>query len=134
MMLIVASVMLALFTLPAGGQEAFEKDVNKISSGDLEITFIGHGSLMMKFRNRIIHVDPYSKLTEYSNQPKADLILITHEHQDHLDPAAIIRTETKDTKIVLTARCAEKLSRGSVMKNGNVQTVMGIRIEAVHGL
>jgi L-ascorbate metabolism protein UlaG (beta-lactamase superfamily) len=85
----------------------------------------------MKFGNKIIHIDPYSKLADYSILPKADLLLITHEHQDHLDSAAIDRIRTKDTKVALTEKSAEKLSGGTVMKNGDVQTVIGIKIEAV---
>jgi L-ascorbate metabolism protein UlaG (beta-lactamase superfamily) len=120
----------AFLALPTAAQETFEKDVIKTSAGDLEITFIGHGSLMMKFGGKIIHVDPYSRLTDYAKLPKADLLLITHEHQDHLDPAAIGSIRTRDTKAVLTEKGAEKVS-GVVMKNGDVQTVMGIKIEAV---
>ena len=73
----------------AGAAELFEKDVIKTTAGNLEITFIGHGSLMVKFGGKIIHIDPYSKLADYGQLPKADVILITHEHQDHLDPAAL---------------------------------------------
>lgn len=124
-------MLFALLAAPALAQEVFEKDVIKTAAGNLEITFIGHGSLMMKFNNKIIHIDPYSKLADYSKLPKADLILITHEHQDHLDPAAIDQVRTKDTKMALTQKGAEKLSGGMVMKNGDAQTIMGIRIEAV---
>ncbi len=124
-------MMFALSALPVLAQEAFEKDVIKTSGGDLEIFFIGHGSLMMKFGGKIIHVDPYSRLADYSKLPKADLLLITHEHQDHLDLAAIDRVRTRDTKVVLTEKCAEKVSGGMVMKNGDTHTVAGIKIEAV---
>ena len=131
MKFILPLMMFALLALPVVAQEAFEKDAIKTSAGDLEITFIGHGSLMMKFGGRTIHVDPFSKLADYAKLPKADLVLITHEHQDHLDPAAIGDIRTRDTTVVLTEKCAEKLSNGTVMKNGDVQTVMGIKIEAV---
>jgi L-ascorbate metabolism protein UlaG (beta-lactamase superfamily) len=124
-------MLFAFFALAAVAQEALEKDVIKTSAGNLEFFFIGHGSLMMKFGNKIIHVDPFSKLADYSKLPKADLLLITHEHQDHLDPAAIDSIRTKDTKVVLTEKCAEKVSGGMVMKNGDVETVMGVKIEAV---
>jgi len=124
-------MMFALLALPVVAQETFEKDAIKTSAGDLEITFIGHGSLMMKFGSRTIHVDPFGKLADYTKLPKADLVLITHEHQDHLDPAAIDQVRTKDTKVVLTEKYAEKVSGGIIMKNGDVQTVMGIKIEAV---
>ncbi len=121
----------ALLAVPAAAQETFEKDVVRTSGGELEIYFIGHGSLLFTFKGRNIYLDPYSRLADYSKLPKADLLLITHEHQDHLDPAAIGRIRTPDTKVVLTEKCLEKVSDGMVMKNGDVQTAMGIRIEAV---
>ena len=61
----------------------FETDVISTSDSDLAITFLGHGSLMFKFKGLIIYVDPYSQVADYSQLPEADLILITHEHQDH---------------------------------------------------
>jgi len=120
-----------LFAIPLNAREAFEKDVIKTSAGDLEITFLGHASLMLKFNGKIIHVDPFSKVAGYTKLPKADLVLITHEHQDHLDTAAIDLIRSKDTRIVLTEKCAEKVPVGLVMKNGDVQTVLGVKIEAV---
>lgn len=131
MKVVLPLLLFALLAMPAVAQEMFEKDVVKTAGGDLWIHFIGHGSLMLSFNNRIIHVDPFSKLADYSKLPKADLILITHEHRDHLDPAAIDRIKTTNTKIILTEKCAEKVSGGIVMGNGDVQTVMGITIEAV---
>jgi L-ascorbate metabolism protein UlaG (beta-lactamase superfamily) len=116
---------------PAFAAETFEKDVIKTAAGDLEITFIGHGSLMLKFGGKVIHVDPYSKLADYARLPKADLVLITHEHQDHLDPVALRLVTTPKTVMVLTEKCAEKLPGGIVMKNGDVRTVEGITVEAV---
>jgi L-ascorbate metabolism protein UlaG (beta-lactamase superfamily) len=118
-------------TGPAGAAEPFEKDVIKTTAGNLEITFIGHGSLMLKFGGKIIHIDPYSKLADYGQLPKADLILITHEHQDHLDPVALQQVRTTKTLVVLTEKCAEKVTGGIVMKNGDVRKVEGITIVAV---
>ena len=63
--------------------------------------------------------------------PKADIILITHEHRDHLDSKAISRIRKEGTEIVLTEKCAAMLKRGTVMKNGDTRTVSGLKIEAV---
>ena len=74
-----------LFPFVLAAQEKFETDIIKTSVGDLEITFIGHGTLMFNFGGKVIHVDPWSRLADYSKMPKADFILLTHEHRDHLD-------------------------------------------------
>jgi L-ascorbate metabolism protein UlaG (beta-lactamase superfamily) len=111
--------------------ELFEKDVIKTTAGNLEITFIGHGSLMMKFGGKVIHVDPYSKLANYAKLPKADLVFITHEHQDHLDMVALQQVTTAKTVKVVTEKCAEKVTGGIIMKNGDTRKVEGITVEAV---
>jgi L-ascorbate metabolism protein UlaG (beta-lactamase superfamily) len=115
----------------ANAQAQFETDIITTSAGDLKITFIGHGTLIFDFNGKVIHIDPYGKLADYSILPKADIILITHEHSDHFDLAAIKILQTKKTELVLTETCAKKISGGMVMKNGEVQTIQGIKIEAV---
>jgi L-ascorbate metabolism protein UlaG (beta-lactamase superfamily) len=109
----------------------FGRDVFTTSQGDLTITFIGHGSLMLDFNQLNISVDPFSRLADYSQFPKADLVLITHEHMDHLDQSALDQIRTSATELVLTETCAEQLSGGVVMANGDQQSVRGIPIEAV---
>jgi len=112
-------------------QEQFETDVIQTSAGDLKITFLGHGTLMLTFKGRNIHVDPFSRVADYSKLPKADVILITHEHHDHLDLKALASVRTEKTEIVLTETCAKQVEGGIVMQNGDVHTVNGVTIEAV---
>jgi len=109
----------------------FETDVIQTSAGDLGITFLGHGSLMFTFAEKIIHVDPFSRVADYTALPKADIILITHEHQDHLDAAALKDIRTEDTTIVLTELCDQQIDGGIVMRNGDMSVVQGLSIEAV---
>jgi L-ascorbate metabolism protein UlaG (beta-lactamase superfamily) len=125
----VSAVVFFAFSLSA--QESLEKDVIKTSAGDLEITFVGHGSLMMKFADKIIHIDPFSPLTDYQKLPKADLILITHQHGDHLDLEAVETLRGEKTVLLLAPACAGQLKGGTLMRNGEVQTVFGIEIQAV---
>lgn len=106
-------------------------DTFETASGALEITFVGHGTLMMRFGGKVIHIDPYAKLADYAALPKADLILLTHHHQDHLDLGAIAPIRTPDTRLVLSAKCAEKLPGGTVMQNGDRHVELGVGIEAV---
>jgi L-ascorbate metabolism protein UlaG (beta-lactamase superfamily) len=112
-------------------QVSFEKDVIKTSAGDLEITFIGHGTLMFSINGKIIHVDPYSALADYSKLPKADLLLVTHEHGDHLDMKALPLIREETTTLICTQKCAERLQGGIVMKNGDSYDYGNIKIKAV---
>jgi len=109
----------------------FERDRIETSAGDLDITFIGHGTLMFIFAGKTIHVDPWTRLADYTNLPKADLILITHSHPDHLDPAAIQAIRSEKTVVIVSEDCAGKVNGAEVMKNGDSRTVSNIKIEAV---
>jgi L-ascorbate metabolism protein UlaG (beta-lactamase superfamily) len=116
----------------AAGAADLEKDLIPTSKGNLEMTFIGHGTLMFVWNGVVVHVDPVSMGgTDYAQMPKADIILITHEHGDHLDPAAVKAITKPGTMIYYTAKCAAKMPGGTVMANGQSQTAKGILIEAV---
>ncbi|MFH1920669.1 MAG: MBL fold metallo-hydrolase, partial [Planctomycetota bacterium] len=114
-----------------GAALRFEADAIATSKGDLEITFIGHGTLMFRFDGKVIHVDPVSRYADYSRLPKADVILVTHEHGDHFDTETIETISTKDTAIVLTETCASRITGGVVLTNGDVKNIKGLAIEAV---
>jgi L-ascorbate metabolism protein UlaG (beta-lactamase superfamily) len=114
------------------GQKDFQEDVIKTSDGDLKITCIGHGSLMFTFDGKIIHIDPTTMIyPDYASLPKADLILVTHEHGDHFDMKAIGAIRTADTQYVCNAASVGTIEDAIVMKNGDSRTVDGIAIEAV---
>ena len=115
----------------AGAQQKLEKDVFPTSKGDLEITFLGHGSLMLTFGGKTIHVDPYGDVADYRTLPRADLILVTHEHFDHMDPEALKLAFKPGTAAVGSKACAPKLPGAIVMANGDTRTVLGLTIEAV---
>ena len=98
----------------------FETDFFKTKDGkELRITFIKHGSLMFEYDGKIMYVDPVSDYADYSKLPKADVILITHEHGDHLDSKAISAVEKEGTLLITNASSREKLGKGQIMKNGD---------------
>ncbi len=111
--------------------QAMEKDTLATASGNLDLGFIGHGSLVFFHRGKTIYIDPVRTYGDYSKLPKADLILITHEHMDHLDPKTLAILSKKETVLILTQACADLLKEGIVMGNGEVRVVDGITIEAV---
>jgi L-ascorbate metabolism protein UlaG (beta-lactamase superfamily) len=128
---LLANVSLATFALAMASPSEFETDTLATSRGDLQISFIGHGTLMFRFDGKVIHVDPVGRYADYSKLPKADVILVTHEHGDHLDKRVIDQITKADTALALTAACAERTGRGEVMKNGDRKTLKGLKVEAV---
>ncbi len=123
-----------VLTLSVAAQDQFDSDIVKTSDGDLTMTFIGHGTLMFQFNNMLIHIDPTMREADYSTMPDADLVLITHQHGDHLDPTALKHIMKKGTQVVMTETCSENLegfSSAIIMKNGESKTINGIFIEAI---
>lgn len=107
------------------------------SGNPVAVTLVKHGTLALSYKGLSLHVDPvggYGKPTDYASEfPKADAILVTHEHGDHFDKEAISAlTEEGKTLLVTNARCAEMLGYGTVMGNGDKGTLPGeIGLEAV---
>lgn len=122
---------ICFFTLGIVVSSAYEKDVIKTSGGDLTITFIGHGTLMMEFDGKVIHIDPVAMFGDYAELPKADLILVTHSHGDHLDVNTIELLKKESTQVVLTESCTTVYKNGEVIKNGESGTFAGIEVNAV---
>ena len=102
----------------------------------VDITLIKHGSLEIRYKGLSIQVDPVSGLgrpTDYAAEfPKADVILVTHEHGDHLDKEAIAALRKDGTVLITNSRCAEMLGWGTPLANGE-STILpsGLALEAV---
>jgi L-ascorbate metabolism protein UlaG (beta-lactamase superfamily) len=113
------------------GKSSFETDIIPTSAGDLSITFLGHASLLLVFNGKNIYIDPYGQTADYSRLPKADMVIATHEHHDHLDMQALAAIRTPSTTLVLNPAGASQIGAGIAMRNGDIKTVDGLQIEAV---
>jgi L-ascorbate metabolism protein UlaG (beta-lactamase superfamily) len=112
-------------------QQRYEKDVIPTVKGPLEITFLGHASLVLAFDGLVIQVDPYGQVADYASLPKADLILVTHDHYDHLDLKSLKAITKSGTLVVASRSCAAKLPGAIIMANGESRTVCGLAIRAI---
>lgn len=118
-------------TLPVFSQDMPAFDDINTSAGIVEMHFIGHGSLMFKINNFIIYIDPVRSSGSYENLPKANLILVTHEHGDHLDIDLIKDLQKQGTVMLCNEISATKVSWAKAMKEGERQEISDIIIEAV---
>jgi L-ascorbate metabolism protein UlaG (beta-lactamase superfamily) len=128
-MLIVITITMGVSAME--GATSFASDSFVTPSGKLEIVFIGHATLAMQLGNFKIHVDPQTRYTDYSRWEKADLILITHEHGDHLDMNAIKALSGPQTLVITTQAVRNKLGLGEVLEHGPVRMEGPFAITAV---
>jgi len=124
---------LIIIAMTAAGfsQEPPFTDQISTSVGIVEISFIGHGSLMFKVNNFIIHIDPVKSSGKYDDLPKADLILVTHEHYDHLDTELVSNLRKPGTIMFCNRNSAAEVLWAQTMKAGDQKTAGNIKIDAV---
>jgi L-ascorbate metabolism protein UlaG (beta-lactamase superfamily) len=125
------SLILAAMAVPGFSQESPEYDKITTKSGVVEMHFIGHGSLMFKLNGYVIYIDPVRSSGNYEFLPKADIILVTHEHGDHLDVDLIGNLKKQGTLLFCNENSALKVPWAMAMKAGDRQEINNIVIEAV---
>jgi len=125
------TLIIITMTAPVFSQNMPAADQVSTSAGVVEMSFIGHGSLMFKVNNFVIHIDPVTSSGRYENLPKADLILVTHEHYDHLDTELIEDLRKQSTVLLCNQNSASKVSWAQVMKPGDKKDISNIIVETV---
>lgn len=115
-------VMMLFSAMAFGGN--YEVDAFTTQTGKkLDITFIKHGTLMLNYDGHVIHIDPVSEYADYTQLPKADVVLVTHEHGDHLDAKAINEIWQANTKMVANKEAYQKVQKGETMANGEKRQI-----------
>jgi len=109
-----------------------EIDRINTSVGNVELHFIGHGSLMFRVNGYAIYIDPVKNSGDYRFLPKADLILVTHEHYDHLDVSLINELKKEGTVVLTNEKSTEQIGWALPMYAGDRLEINNITIEAVH--
>ena len=97
------------------------------------MTFFKHASLALEVGGKHIYIDPVDSFADYARLPKADVVVVTHSHYDHLDRTAIDKITTRETVIVCDKTSAEAFDFDCVtMTPGlSAEPIEGVKIEAV---
>ncbi len=116
--------------------QANKSDVYETVAGPLSVHPVSHASLVLNTPGAVIYVDPVGGAEKYASLPPADLIMITHEHGDHLNVdtlAALLGDETQlvTNPAVLAQLPAEYKERAQAIGNGDSTTVGDISIDAI---
>jgi L-ascorbate metabolism protein UlaG (beta-lactamase superfamily) len=108
--------------------------------GHLVIHPISHATFAMQWNGKTIYVDPVGGGKLFTDIPKPDLLLVTHMHFDHFDPATIEAVIPSGEKVVVVApkTVAEKLPASlkaktviKILSNGDKTEAAGFAVEAV---
>ncbi|MGC2660254.1 MAG: MBL fold metallo-hydrolase [Bryobacteraceae bacterium] len=115
-------------------QIARTSDVIATAAGNLRITPINHASVELEWKGQTIYVDPVSA-GNYAGLPKADLILITDIHGDHMDPKELANLKQAGTVIIAPPAVAKTVTEAQVLSNGETKRVhlngASMQVEAV---
>ena len=100
------------------------------SAGPVKITPIYHATVLIEAAGKAIYIDP-AKPADLSGLPKADLILITDIHGDHMDPASIAALSKPSTEIMAPPAVAKTVTAAATISNGETKNWNGFTIEAI---
>ena len=96
---------------------------------NIKVYLLGHASTMIVSGRKTIYIDPYILP---DNSPKADLILVTHEHFDHCAPDKIAQISDDNTQIIAPEGCAQTIKdKMTEIEVGKTIDLDNIKITAV---
>jgi L-ascorbate metabolism protein UlaG (beta-lactamase superfamily) len=104
--------------------------VEKTLQGDLTIQPINHSAIRFAFKGKQYYVDPAGE-ADWDKMPKADAILVTHEHGDHLNPRVIDQIRKEGTLVYANASSVKKAGFGQAIEVGERKAILDITVEAV---
>lgn len=114
----------------------FGQDVIPTNSGDIKITPILHGTLVLEYQGKTIYVDPYGGASAFDGQNIPDIVLITDIHGDHHNPETLDGIDLSKATIVAPKAVADQLDESKsksilVMNNDQGQKVSDIFISTI---
>ncbi len=109
-------------------------------NGVLVIHPIHHATFVMQWNGKTVYVNPVGGAELFADLPKPDLVLVTHIHGDHFDPATLeaVVPAGGQTVIIAPKTVAEKIpeslrgkTKVKVLTNGEKTEAAGIAVAAV---
>ncbi|HLH07876.1 MAG TPA: MBL fold metallo-hydrolase [Terriglobales bacterium] len=126
-----ASLVLIFLLVIAG--YAFATDTTQVfptSAGPVKITPLYHASTLIEAGGKFIYLDP-AKPANFEGQPKADLVLITDIHGDHMDPASLTAVSKPGTEIFAAPAVVKTVTSAQPIANGETKNWQGWTIKAI---
>jgi L-ascorbate metabolism protein UlaG (beta-lactamase superfamily) len=125
-----ASFIVSLLAFSPFGYAAAQTQLFSTSAGPIKITPLNHASTLIEAGGKVIYLDP-AKPVDFSGLPKADLILITDIHGDHMDPDALKAVSKAGTEILAPPAVVQTVTSAKPISNGETKTWQDWTIEAI---
>lgn len=111
-------------------------DTYQTANGKFSVHPVSHASMVLNTDNGVIYVDPVGGAEKYAGLPKADMILLTHEHGDHLNVDTLLGLVDENTTLLTNPAVLAKLpgalkEKASAIGNGDITEMSGVKIEAI---
>ncbi|MFZ0334631.1 MAG: MBL fold metallo-hydrolase [Candidatus Acidiferrales bacterium] len=119
-----------IFVFCAQAQTTRPVQTFQTGAGVVKITPIYHASLLIEAGGKNIYIDP-AKPANFSGLPPADLILITHDHGDHMDPGSIATISKSETEIWAPPAVVKTVTTAHAISNGETKIWGDWTIEAI---
>src|SRR6202790_471208 len=119
-----------LFAMSSLAYSAAAPQTFPTSAGEVKITPLYHASTLIEAGGKTIYLDP-SKPAKFVGSPKADLILITDIHPDHMDPASIAEISKAGTEVLAAPGVVATVTTAKPIANGETKTWQGWTIEGI---
>lgn len=125
-----------LFLPFAARAEGGMGDIFKATGGDITIHPVGHASFVMETPVGVVYCDPVGEAAQYSDLPKPDLVLVTHEHGDHYNAETLAAIVGENTAIIANPAVHAMLpdalkAKASQLANGESSDWNGMGVEAI---
>jgi L-ascorbate metabolism protein UlaG (beta-lactamase superfamily) len=123
-------LLFCVFALPQLSYSAAQPQVFPTAAGPVTITPLNHASTLIEAGGKTIYLDP-AKPAKFSEDPKADLILITDIHSDHMDPDSIKDLSKAGTEILAPPAVVQTVTTAKPIANGETRTWGDWTVEAI---
>ncbi len=108
------------------------------SNGAVVFHPVNHASLVMSWQEKTIYVDPVGSVALYAGLPRADLVLLTHEHSDHFSSSTLGGVTNTNAMIFAPQAVFDAMSSSlslrnltTVLTNGARTNVLGLMVDAI---
>lgn len=117
--------------LAASGADRYPAD-----GGEIVVTPIAQASFVLEAPGMVIYNDPVGGKAAYAGLAVPGLVLVCHEHEDHLDIDTLREVVGPGTTLVVNPASFEKLpaalkARAKILRNGETLQLGPVRIEAL---